>query len=70
MEADVSIPSENGMRGDSIGAKPQVKRSEEGAQLLLPAESASAIANSGNTGNGVSSMKLSATLKAAYSGYN
>jgi len=48
LEAEVSISSEDGMRGDSVVSKPQVKRSEEGAQLLLPAESTNAISNAGD----------------------
>ena len=38
MEAANSISSDDGVRTDSGTSKPQVKRSEEGAQLLLPAE--------------------------------
>ena len=39
MDATVTVSSEEQIHSDSSVSKPQVKRSEEGAQLLLPAES-------------------------------
>ena len=53
LEATDSISSEDGMKGDLTSSKPQVKRSDEGAQLLLPAETkvADGIAGSGAVSN-------------------
>ena len=53
MEATDSISSEDGMKGDLTSSKSQVKRSDEGAQLLLPAETkvADGIAGSGAVSN-------------------
>ena len=55
LEAANSISSDDGNRIDSGTSNPQVKRSEEGAQLLLPAETkitdgigTNAVNNSGN----------------------
>ena len=51
LEATLSISSEDGMSGDVGTQRTQVKRTEEGAQLLLPAESKVGDGSSGGGNN-------------------